>query len=44
MLKSPKTNTLAGGLIEITSSTFEIVAKTVYKDKDSNPYEKKSKI
>ena len=35
MLKSPKTNTLADGLIERTSSMLdEIESKTMHKDKE----------
>ena len=43
MLKSSKTNILAQKLTERTLSMFEIAAKPKYKDKDGNPYKKKSK-
>ena len=37
MLKSPKTKTLADGLIEITSSMLdEIESKTVHKDEEGD--------
>ena len=37
MLKSPKKNTLADGLIERTSSMLkEIASKTAYKDKEGD--------
>ena len=37
MLKSPKTNTLADGLIERTSSMLdEIESKTVHKDEEGD--------
>ena len=37
MFKTPKTNTLADGLIETTSSMLdEIESKTVHKDKEGD--------
>ena len=37
-VKSPKTNTLADGLIERTSSMLdEAESKTVHKDEEGNP-------
>ena len=44
MLKSPKTKTLADGLIERTSTMLhEIESKTMHKDKEGNRWRKKSK-
>ena len=45
MLKSPKTKTLADGLIERTLSMLhEIESKTVHKDEEFDRSRKKSKI
>ena len=42
MLKSPKTNTLADGLIERTLSIFdEIESKLEHKDEEGDQYRKK---
>ena len=42
MLKSPKTNTLADGLIKRTLSMIdEIISKTVHKDEEGDQQRKK---